>query len=83
MNSLKEAKNHTYYSLDDIISVKNHNQNKIKIIRNSYKNILTSYISYGTMNSVKSLYLIINKINGYIKESNGKRYLKIISTDSS
>ena len=27
------------------------------------------------------MYLIINEINGYIKESNGNKYLTLVSTD--
>ena len=35
------------------------------------------------MNSVKPLYLIINKINGYIEESNGNKYLTPVPADRS
>ena len=52
--------------------------NKIKIEEKSYKNILTYCIEHVTVkdliyvkiNSVNPLYLIINKINEYIEESN-------------
>ena len=46
------------------------------INENSYQNILIYCIGYVTPNSVKSLFLIINKINGYIKERNGNKYLR-------
>ena len=46
-----------------------------------YENILTCYISYKTKNSVKSLYLIINKVNGYIKKSDGNKYLTLFPLD--
>ena len=36
-----------------------------------------------TTNSVKPLWLIINKANGYIEESNGNKYLTLDSTDQS
>ena len=36
-----------------------------------------------TTNSVKSLYLIINKINGYIKERNPNKELTLVTTDKS
>ena len=39
--------------------------------------------SYVTIVSVNPLYLIINKINGYIKENNGSEYLTLILTDES
>ena len=35
-------------------------------------------LSYATTNSVKSLYLIINKLNGYIEKSNGNKYLALV-----
>ena len=57
--------------------------------KKSYKNILTYYIRYVTVkkvsfitiNSVSPLYLIIDKINGYIEESNGNKYLTLVPTD--
>ena len=62
-----------------MINIKNFNSNKIQIDEKSYKNILIYHIgqvtvkdlSYPTINSAKSLYLIITKINGHIEESNG------------
>ena len=40
-------------------------------------------LSYATINSINHLYLIINKINGYIEERNGNKYLTLVSTDES
>lgn len=40
-------------------------------------------LSYTTRISVNSLYLIINKINGYTAERNGNKYLKLVPTDES
>ena len=34
-----------------------------------------------TSNSAKSLHFIINKVNGYIDEHNGNRYLTLLHTD--
>ena len=45
------------------------------------------YIGYVTkkteynVNSVNPLYLMINKIDGFIEEKNGDKYLNIASTD--
>ena len=55
----------------------------------SYKNINIYYIGYITMkdpdyvktNSVKSLYLIIGKVDGYIEKNNRKKYLILDSTN--
>ena len=35
------------------------------------------------IDSVNPLYLIIDKINGYIEKSNGKKYLTLVPTDES
>ena len=32
-------------------------------------------------NSLKPLYLVINKLSGCIEESNGNKYLTLVSTD--
>ena len=40
-------------------------------------------LSYTITISVNPLYLIINKINGYIEESNGNKYLTLLPTDES
>ena len=41
------------------------------------------YIEYMTSNSVKLLHLIIIKINGYIEENNGNKYLILVPTAES
>ena len=73
-------KNCMYYFNDDMIDKKFFDPNKIKIEQKSYKNILIYYIGYVTVknlsyikiNSINPLYFIIDKINGYIEESNRK-----------
>ena len=40
-------------------------------------------VSYTTINRVNSLYLIINKINGYIEELHGNEYLTLVPNDES
>ena len=62
---------------------------KIKIDKKSYKNILLYNIGYVTVlshskiNSVNSLYLIIDKTNGYIEKSNRNKYLTLVPADKS
>ena len=36
---------------------------------------------YIKINSVNSLYLIFNKVNGYFKEINGNKFLTLVSTN--
>ena len=52
--------------------------NRIKIDGKSYKNILIYCISYATTSSVKPSYFITNKLNRYIKESNGNKYVTLV-----
>ena len=62
-----------------------------KVLKDSYKSILiystgyvmVKYISNVKINSVNSLYLIIDKMNGYIEASNGNKYLTVVHTDES
>ena len=57
----------------------------------SYKNILIYYIGYVTIknskyakiNSVNSLHLIFNKVNGYFEEIDGSKYLTLVPTNES
>ena len=71
-----------------MININNLDPNKIKIHEKSYKNILIYYIGYVTfknlryvkINSVNHLCLIAHKINGYIEQSNGNKYLILVPT---
>ena len=96
MGNIKEIniKNRTYYFFDDIIKSKDFDSNLLKIDKESCKYIDIYYIGYITIkdfdyvkiNSVNSLYLIIDKIDGYIEcnfieEENGNKYLTLVSTD--
>ena len=79
-NKIKDIniKKHTLYFFNNIINVKKFDPNNIKIDENWYKNILIYYIGHVTLkdltkyvktNSLNLLYLIINKVNGYISEN--------------
>ena len=91
MGNIKEIniKNRTYYFFDDIINIKDFDSNLLKIDKKSYKNIDIYYIGYITMkdfdyvkiNSVNPLYLIIDKVDGFIEEKNGNKYLTLVSKD--
>ena len=39
--------------------------------------------SYAKVNSVNPLYLIIDRIDGYIEKRNGNKYLILVATDES
>ena len=78
MGNIKEIyiKHPTYYFFNDMISIENFDSNLRKKDKKSYKNTDIYYIGYLTIkdldyvkiNSVKPLYLIIGKVNGYIEE---------------
>ena len=92
MGEVKEIniKNRTYYFFNDTINIEEFDSNLLKIDKKSYKNIGIYYIGYiKTKNiddyeniySVNSLYLIIGKVDGFIEEKNGSKYLVFDSTD--
>ena len=72
-----------------MINFKNFDTNKMKIDKKSYKNKIIYYIGYITIknlswvniNSFNSLYLIVDKVDGYIEENNRNKYLMLISID--
>ena len=77
MSQIKEINiiNSTYYFFDDMINIKNFDSNLLKVDKKSYKNIDICYIGYITMkdldyiniHSVNPLYLIFDKVDGYIE----------------
>ena len=85
MRSIKEIniKNRIYCFFDVMINVKNFDSDLLKIDKNSYKNIDIWYIGYIKMTtlgyviiySVNPLYFINDKVDGYLKENNGNKYL--------
>ena len=78
-----------YYFFDDMINIKTFDPNLLKIDKKLYKNLDIYYTGYITMkdseyvkfNSVNLLYLIVNEVDGYIKEENGNKYLTLVFTD--
>ena len=67
------------------------NLNENNIYEKSQKNIFIYYIEYVIIkdskyikiNSVNTLYLIFNKVNGYFERNNGNRYLALVHTNES
>ena len=62
----------------------------IKNFKKSYKHINIYYIGYVPKNdskyvnihSANPLYFIVNKVDGFIKEKEGNKYLNFASTDN-
>ena len=82
-----DIKNKTYYFYDDMVNIKYFDPNLLKIDKRSFKNIGVYYIRYITkkdeykINSVNPLYLLVHRIEGFIEEKEGNKYLNIASTD--
>ena len=73
-----------------MINITYFDPNLLQIDKKSYKNIDIYYIGYITMkdsdyvkiNSVNSLYLIIDELDVHFEEKNGNKYLIVDSTDN-
>ena len=81
-------KNRTYYFYNHLINIKDFDPRLLKIDKNISMGLGIYYIGYVTkksaykINSVNLLYLIvINRIDSFIEEINGDKYLNIASTD--
>ena len=72
-----------------MINIKKFDSSKLKIDQKPYKNVFiycmgyvtVKSLSYVTINTAIPLYFTINKISGYIEESNRNKYLMQVSTD--
>ena len=78
-------KGRTYYFYNDLINIKNFNNNNLKLDKRGVLSNDVYYIGYITKKpqwnvfSVNPLYLIINKIKGHFEEVDGDKYLIINS----
>ena len=81
-------KNRTYYFYDDLINIKDFDPKLLKLDKTSFKNISMYYIGYVTkkdeykVNSVNTLYFLVDEIDGFVEEKEGCKYLNISLTDS-
>ena len=80
-------KNRTYYFYNDLINIKDFDARLLKLDIKASMGFGIYYIGYVTkrpewnVNSVNPLYLMINRIDGFIEEKNGDKYLNIADTD--
>ena len=76
-------KNRSCYFYNDLINVLNFEASNLKIDKKTWKDIDIYFIGYvdkkpdWNVNSVNPLYLIINRVYGYVSEKNDVRFLKI------
>ena len=89
MGSIKEIniKNRTYF-LYQRFYIKDFDSGLLKLDKKSFKDIAIYYSGYVTkkdkytINSVNPLYLIVHKVEGFIEEKEGSKYLNFAFTDS-
>ena len=80
-------KNRTYYFYNDLINIKDFDARLLKLDKKTSIGLGIYYIGYVTkkpewnVNSVNPLYLMINRIDGFIEEKNGDKYLNIADTN--
>ena len=81
-------KNQTYYFYNDLNKLLDFDPNMVKLDKKTFKGMDIYYIEYVTekkeykINSVNPLYLLIYKIDGFIEEKRGNKYLNIAFTDN-
>ena len=84
----QNIKNRTYYLWKDLIKIKDLNPKLLKLDKNLSMDSNIYYIGYVTkkpeynIDSVNPLYLLISKIDGFIEEENGSKYLNIALMDN-
>ena len=72
-------KNRIYYFYNDLINVKDFDSRLLKLDKKTLMGLSIYYIGYVTkipeykINSVNPLYLMINRIDGFIEEKNGDK----------
>ena len=80
-------KNRTYHFYNDLINIKIFEASNLKLNKKTSMGLDIYYIDYvgkkpeWNVNSVNPLYLMINRIDGFIEEKNGVKYLTISDTD--
>ena len=82
-----DVKSSTYYFYNDLINIKDFDARWLKLVRKTSLGLNIYYIGYVTKkpewndNSVNPLYLMNNRIDGFIEEKNGDKYLNFAYTD--
>ena len=80
-------KSRTYYFYNDLINTKDFDSKLLKLDKKTSMGIGIYYIGYVTkkpeykISSVNPLYLLINRIDGFIEEKDGDKYLSIVLAD--
>ena len=78
-NELKEIdiKSYIYYYFDDINNINDLNIDNILINEKSYENILIYNVVHKTLYGAKSLRIIFDKVDGYIRKNDNFKYVAL------
>ena len=82
-----KIKNRSYYFYNDLIDIKDFDARLLKLDKKTSIGLGIYYVDYVTkkpewnVNNVNPLYLMINRIDDFIEEKNGNKYLNIASAD--
>ena len=79
-------KNRTYCFYNDLINIKDFDAKNLKLDKEISVGLGIYYIGYvdkneWKINSVNPLYMLIDRIDGFIEEKHGDKYLNIADTD--
>ena len=74
-------KTRTYYFHNDLINIKDFDARLLKLEKKCYYIGSVTKKPEWDVNGVNPLYLMINRIDGFIEEKNGDKYLNIADTD--
>ena len=83
-----DIKSRSYYFYNDLIKPFDFDRNMLQLDKKAFNGINISYVGYVIktdeykINSVNSLYLLIYKIDRFIEEKEGNKYLNIAFTDN-
>ena len=84
-NELKKVgiKNHTCYYFDDIIKIENFDFNNVSLVEKSFENNFIYDVLYKTLIGTKLLRIMFDKVDGFIRDYNGIKYLILLGSETS
>ena len=71
-----------YYYFDDIIKFENFDFGNFLLDEKLYKNILIHDVSYKTFIGIKLLYIMFDKVNRFIRNYDGNKYLVLFGLEN-
>ena len=78
---LVRSKNRTRYYFDDLIKIKYFDFDDVLLDEKSYENILIYDVSFKALIGAKSLCIMFDKVDGFIRVFDGTRYLLLLGPE--